>query len=111
MKYAVPWVLVAILLGGVYFLYSIGADREAKLAQLQQQNPDLAALRAENEQLKQAPAANAELERLRKENEDLPRLRSEVGQLRTENQRLTNRAPKGAVPARQDPAATERTCG
>jgi uncharacterized protein (DUF3084 family) len=90
MKHAVPWLLVAILLGGVYFLYSMGKERDAKMAQLQQQNPDVAALRAENERLKQAPAANAELERLRKENEDLPRLRSEVGQLRTENQRLTN---------------------
>jgi hypothetical protein len=88
MKYAIPWVLVVILFGGIYFLYSTGVQKEAELARLQQ-NPELAALRAENERLKQAPDANVELLRLRKEVEELPRLRSEVGQLRAENQRLT----------------------
>jgi len=94
MKYAIPWVLVAVLLGGVYFLYSAGQGQEAKLAQFEQQRKELEGLRAENAQLKQGPDANSELARLRKENEDLLRLRREVSQLRAENERLTTELQK-----------------
>ena len=89
MKTVLPWVCVAALLAGVYFLYSAGKQKDAQIAQLQTQLQELDQLRNENEQLKKSPGQDAELERLRKDNEDLLRLRNEVGQLREQNKQLT----------------------
>ncbi len=89
MKTAIPWILAAALLGGVYFLYSAGREKDAEIAGLQKDNEEVTALRSENEQLKKIPDQSAEIARLQKDNEDLLRLRSEASQLRQQNQQLT----------------------
>jgi multidrug efflux pump subunit AcrA (membrane-fusion protein) len=94
MKYLVPWVLVAALLAGVYFLYSAGKQKDAELAQLRVENKELPQLRLDSEDAKKLPALNAELGRLRKDNEDLLRLRSEVGQLQTDKKQLAAQLQK-----------------
>src|SRR5215469_6128893 len=81
MKSAIPWVLVVLLLGGVYFLYSDGRSKDAQIAQATQQNADYEQLKAENEELSKLKGAGEENARLRKDNDELPRLRGEVQRL------------------------------
>src|SRR5271165_2566675 len=112
MKTALPWVLVAALLAGGYFLYSKGRDKDAELDRLRQDNQELAALRADNEKLKGQPDTTAELERLRKDNEELLRLRGEVTQLRKQalqfsNQLQTAVAQSSRVQQQQQQTAAE----
>ena len=56
MKTALPWILVVVLLGGVYFLYSGGKSKDADIARLTQENQEVEKLRAENADLKKLPA-------------------------------------------------------
>jgi len=81
MKSAIPWVLVVLLLGGVYFLYSEGKTKDAQLAQSTQQSAEFDQLKSENEELAKLKGAGDENARLRKDNEELPRLRGEVQRL------------------------------
>ena len=90
MKSALPWVLVAALLVAGYCLYSANQSRDARIAQLTEENSALPALRAENESLKKQSVQADELDRLRKDNADLLRLRNEVRQLRDRGAELTN---------------------
>ena len=89
MKSALPWVIIVVLLGGVYFLYTANKAKEAELARLSQDAQELDKLRAENEELKKLPAQNEELTRLRKDNEDLLRLRNEAQRLRDQAKQLS----------------------
>ena len=89
MKTVLPWVCVAALLAGAWFLYSAGKQKDAQIAQMQPQLQDLDQLRTENEQLKKVQGPSDELDRLRKDNADLLRLRNEVSQLREQNKQLT----------------------
>jgi flagellar biosynthesis GTPase FlhF len=90
MKTLIPWVLVAALLAGVYFLYSGGREKDARLAGAQKDAEEVVSLRAEVEDLRKVAAQTNELARLRRDNEDLLRLRSEVNQLRSAGQQLSN---------------------
>jgi chromosome segregation ATPase len=94
MKYVIPWVCVAALLAGVYFLYSSNKQKDAELVQLREENKDLPQLRLDSEDAKKLPSLTAELARLRKDNEDLLRLRAEVGQLQTEKKQLAAQLQK-----------------
>ena len=81
MKSAIPWVLVVVLLGGAYFLYSEGKSKDTQLAQYSQQSAEFEQMKADNQELARLKGAGEENARLRKENEDLPRLRGEVQRL------------------------------
>lgn len=109
MKTLLPWVLVAALLGGSFFLYSSGSKKDAQIADLQQQTAELANLRAENEKLKQVPDQSAELERLHKDNEDVLRLRSEVSQLRAQTAQLSNQVRTAQVQRTQTQAQAQQS--
>ena len=91
MKFA-PWICVAALLAGGYFLYSTSKEKDVELSQLRQENQEVTQLRADNEELKKLPAEHAELIQLRKDHEDLLRLRNEVRKLREQNKQLTGEA-------------------
>jgi chromosome segregation ATPase len=91
MKSAIPWVLVVVLLGGVFFLYSAGVKKDQDLAQAQADSAQAAQLKAENEELGKLKGQAEESARLRKDNADLPRLRSEVQQLRDQVKDLTKK--------------------
>ncbi len=94
MKYLIPWVCVAALLAGVYFLYASNKQKDAELVQLREENKQLPQLQADSEDAKKLPALTAELGRLRKDNEDLLRLRAEVGQLQTDKKQLAAQLQK-----------------
>jgi hypothetical protein len=102
MKSALPWILVVLLLGGGYFLYSANKEKEAALSQ---QSQELESLRAENADLKKLPAQQDEITRLRKENEDLVRLRAEVQRLNDESKKLTGQVAAAQAQAAQAKAA------
>jgi chromosome segregation ATPase len=82
MKVIIPWVLVAALLGGVYFLYSGSQRKDADIAQLRQENQEIPKLRETSQEAQKVPALTAEIERLTKDNVEVLHLRNEVGQLR-----------------------------
>jgi len=94
MKYVIPWVCVAALLAGVYFLYSSNKQKDADIVQLREENKDLPQLRLDSEDAKKLPALTAELARLRKDNEDLLRLRAQVGQLQGDKKQLAAQLQK-----------------
>jgi hypothetical protein len=87
---ALPWILVVLLSGGVYFLFSANKEKSAQLAAMQDQVAEVATLRAENDQLHQLPASGEDAARQKKDNEELVRLRGE-------NQRLKNEARQAAA--------------
>ena len=89
MKSLVPWFLAVALLGGIYFLFSAGKEKDAQIAKLKQDNQEVESLRLENAELKKIPVQAEELERLRREHDELLRLRSEVQKDRTEIKQLT----------------------
>ena len=89
MKTFLPWLLVVALLGGIYFLFSSGKEKDAQVAKLKQDNQEVESLRLENAELKKIPVQADELERLRREHDELLRLRSEVQKNRTEIKQLT----------------------
>ncbi|MDB6020560.1 MAG: hypothetical protein JWQ04_417 [Pedosphaera sp.] len=89
MKSAIPWVLVVALLGGDYFLFSAGKEKDAELAKLRQDSLELTGLRAENAELKKIPLQTEELERLRKDHDELLRVRNEVQRMRDQLKQLT----------------------
>ncbi len=91
MKSALPWVLVVLLLGGSYYLYSAGAKKDADIAQLKQQTSVMEQLQADSDELKKLQGQQGDVARLRKDNEDLPRLRGEVQQLRKQVEDLTKK--------------------
>jgi hypothetical protein len=101
MKSAIPWVLVVLLLGGVYFLYSEGKSKDAQIAQSAQQSAEFDQLKAENEELSKLKGAGEENARLRKDNEELPRLRGEVQRLNQQvkdlERKLTAAQAQGAT--------------
>ena len=91
MKTALPWVLVAALLAGIYFLYADNKKKDVEIARLSQDSQQLAAFKAENDELvKKIPAQNEELTRLRKEHDELIRLRSDLQRARDQNKQLTS---------------------
>jgi hypothetical protein len=102
MKSALPWILVVLLLGGGYFLYSANQEKETALSQ---QSQELETLRTENADLKKLPAQQDEITRLRKENEDLVRLRAEVQRLSNESKKLTAQLSTAQALAAQANAA------
>lgn len=91
MKTALPWVLVAALLAGIYFLYADNKKKDTEIARLSLDSQQLAAFKAENDDLvKKIPAQTEELTRLRKEHDELIRVRSELQRLRDQNKQLTS---------------------
>ena len=90
MKSFIPWVLVAVLLAGVYGLYASGRKKDEQIAQLTQETQEVSRLQTENEDLKKRVPQAEELARLRKENEELPKLRSTIQALRHNTADLTN---------------------
>ena len=94
MKTIIPWVCVAALLAGLYFIYSGSQAKDATIAQLRQENAEIPQLRAAGEEAKKIPDMNARLDSLQKDNEDLLRLRNEVRQLRDENKKVAAQLQK-----------------
>jgi len=105
MKSALPWILVVVLLGGSYFLYSANKEKEIELGQSHQ---DLEALRAENADLKKPPVQQDEVSRLRKDNEDLIRLRAEVQRLTGESKKMSGQLATAQMVAAQAKAAQQQ---
>lgn len=94
MKIIIPWVCVAALLAGIYFIYSGSQAKDATIAQLRQENAEIPQLRAAGDEAKKIPALSAQLDSLQKDNEDLLRLRNEVRQLRDDNKKVTAQLQK-----------------
>lgn len=89
MKRLLPWIIAAIALAGVAWLYNDGQTKSAELTALQQQLQELTGLRAELDELKKSHVPAEELTRLRKNAEDLVRLRNSVKQLTDEKSQLS----------------------
>ncbi len=108
MKTVLPWVIIVILLGGVYFLYSANKEKEAELAKQSLDLQDLDKLRADSEELKKLSGQAEELTRLRKDNEDNLRLRSETQRLRDQNKQLTAQLAAAQAQGAQAQQAQEK---
>jgi hypothetical protein len=107
MKFAIPWVLVAALLAGVYFLYAGAREKDVELSQLRQESQEMAQLRADNEDVKKLRGEHDELIQLRKDHEDLLRLRNEVRKLREQNKQLAGEAQTAQQRQEQSQQALE----
>ncbi len=94
MKSALPWVIIVVLLGGVYFLYSANKEKEADLAKQAIELQDMDKLRADSEELKKLSGQNG-VGRLRKDNEDNLRFSPRRP---TASATRTNNLPRNSVP-------------
>lgn len=109
MKTALPWVLVAALLAGIYFLYADNKKKDAEIARLSQDSQQLAALKTENDELlKKIPMQTEELTRLRKEHDELIRLRSDVQKARDQNKQLTSQLSSAQAQQARDQQARDQ---
>lgn len=101
MKTFLPWFVVALALGGAWFIHSSSQSKSDELARLQQEVQELQVVREEMAELRASWVPPGEVERLRKDNLDLLRLRNEVQQLRSEKQQLTQQAAAAQTAAQQ----------
>ncbi|HEX3800907.1 MAG TPA: hypothetical protein VH413_19595 [Verrucomicrobiae bacterium] len=89
MKTFLPWVIIVVLLGGVYVLYSASKEKDVTLAKQADELVEMDKLRADSDELKKTAGDKQELIRLRKENEEMLTMRSELHRLRDQNKQLT----------------------
>ncbi len=99
MKTILPWVVVCLLAGTLYFAFSAMEEKKKEVIQLRQQMAELATLRTEVEKLKQVQISSAEVARLRKENVELLQLRNQVSQLKKENASFASKAGPSSRPS------------
>jgi len=112
MKTALPWVVVVLLLGGVYFLFSANKAKEAEIARLTADSGEIENLRRENDDLKKQTVSGEELAKLRKDSEEALKLRAEAQRLNTQNKQLNSKlaalqAQQTQAQQAQQPLATE----
>ena len=97
----IPWILVLLLGGGVYFFHSKAKEEEGEVASLREEIEHLESKVAELEEARNSAINADEYERLRKQADEVYKLRGEISQLRRENQQFALKAQQQPQPIAQ----------